>query len=114
MTPLELRISEAVRSSELTYTEIARRTNVERTAVGKWAKTGKITVNNFVKLCDSIEVEPLSVLFGNEYEEFSTVGLQGVRHAQRLLIDKILEFTKEEDDVLLSLNNILQRIPSKR
>ncbi|ANS88171.1 helix-turn-helix transcriptional regulator (plasmid) [Vibrio scophthalmi] len=110
MTPLELRISDAIRSSGLTYTEIARRTDVERTAVGKWAKTGKITVNNFVKLCSAINVSPMNVLFGLEYEEVSSVALQGVSQNQKLLIEKILTFSKDDDDFLGSLLIVLNRV----
>ncbi|KAB5597898.1 XRE family transcriptional regulator [Vibrio parahaemolyticus] len=112
MTPLELRISEAVTSSKLTYTEIARRANVERTAVGKWAKTGKITVNNFVKLCQVIDIDPMSVLFGKEYEEFSSQNLQGVRNSQRLLIEKILELDSNDDDSLTLLYQLLIKMTS--
>ncbi len=110
MTPLELRISDVVKSSELTYTEIAHRTGVERTAVGKWAKTGKITVNNFTKLCTVLNVNPMNVLFGLEYEDVSTVALQGVTKNQKSVIEKVLMFSKNDDDILESLLQILNRI----
>ncbi|CAH1525864.1 conserved hypothetical protein [Vibrio owensii] len=113
MTPLELRISEAVSSSKLTHTEIAKRSNVDRTAVGKWARTGKITVNNFVKLCQAIEVDPLEILFGREYEEFATQKLQGVRSSQKLLIEKILELDSSDDEVLSLLHQVLVKMTCK-
>ncbi|WP_390240628.1 hypothetical protein [Vibrio sp. R78045] len=101
MTPLELRISEAVTSSTLTYAEIARQANVERTAVGKWAKTGKITINNFVKLCQVVDIDPMDILFGEKYQEFSSKNLKGVSNSQRLLIDKILEIDRDDDSLAL-------------
>ena len=113
MTPLELRISEAVTSSGLTYTEIARRANVERTAVGKWARTGKITVNNFVKLCQAIDLDPVTILFGDAYEEFSSNQLQGIRNSQRLLIEKILELDSREDEALTLIYQVLMKLTSK-
>ncbi|WP_419208197.1 helix-turn-helix domain-containing protein (plasmid) [Photobacterium leiognathi subsp. mandapamensis] len=65
MTSIELRVAEAVKNSHLTYSEIARQTGAESSAVSKWAKTGKISVNYLAKLCLVLEIDPRYFLYNN-------------------------------------------------
>lgn len=59
---IEYKIRDLILRSDLDYVEIARRCGVERSTVGKWAKTGKITLHNFSRLCIVLNVDVECVL----------------------------------------------------
>ncbi|WP_138956505.1 helix-turn-helix domain-containing protein [Vibrio ichthyoenteri] len=62
MCVIEDKIKSVIIRSDLDYTEIAKRCGVERSAVGKWAKTGKISLQNFAKLCSVFNLDPNEIL----------------------------------------------------
>ncbi|MEC6817189.1 hypothetical protein VXS05_19425 [Photobacterium toruni] len=79
---IERRISQLILGSELEYVEIAKLCGVERSTVGKWAKTGKITLHNFSRLCSVLNVD----------------------------IEHILNLKKEPDDELILLSDKIKKL----
>ena len=62
MTKIELAIIEAIRKSGLSNYEIAKSLNVSRSLVGRWAKTGKISVENLGGLCSLLNIDSNQLL----------------------------------------------------
>jgi transcriptional regulator with XRE-family HTH domain len=99
MSPTEKRISEIIKDSGLTYSELARRVNVERSAVGKWVKTGKMSIDNFASLCSELSIDPNYLLYGLESKNYpNTVMVQ---------LDVVINNLKEQID---HLENLKQKI----
>jgi DNA-binding Xre family transcriptional regulator len=110
MEPLDLRISELIKNSELSYGEIARQCGVDRAAVSRWVKTGKITTQNFAKLCITLKLDANDVLFGKEYEDFKNLHRsKGVRSSQKELIERILLVKESNDEILILINTLLEK-----
>lgn len=111
MEPLDLRISELIKNSDLSYGEIARQCSVDRAAVSRWGKTGKMTTENFAKLCIILNLDANEVLFGEQYESYKQFkSSKGIRLIQQELIEKILSEKESNDDFLNLLNKLLERL----
>ena len=68
MTAIETRIRDAVVNSGLNQSELARRTGATRTATRRWQKTGQISVNYLPKLCQALNVDINTLIFGDDDE----------------------------------------------
>ncbi|CAK3644062.1 XRE family transcriptional regulator [Vibrio sp. 10N.222.54.A1] len=62
MTKIELAIVETINKSGLSNYEIAKNLNVSRSLVGRWAKTGKISVENLGGLCSLLGIDANQLL----------------------------------------------------
>jgi transcriptional regulator with XRE-family HTH domain len=107
MTSIELRVSEAVKNSHLTYSEIARQTGAESSAVSKWAKTGKISVIYLAKLCTALSINPSLILYGEVIEDSFDDHNRELFSLQRKAIYKIRHLKKEHYYKLEDLINNL-------
>lgn len=101
MSPIEKRISDIVKNSDLSHSEIARRTGISRSAVGRWEKDGKISVDNLPKLCSVLGVDIQYVIFGGSLSEeilplqlkilnaiFTVTDIDKLKRVFKLLTDK--------------------------
>ncbi|WP_299144468.1 XRE family transcriptional regulator [uncultured Vibrio sp.] len=57
MTKIELAVVETIRNSGLSNYEIAKSLNISRSLVGRWAKTGRISVENLSVLCAFLQID---------------------------------------------------------
>lgn len=101
MSPIEKRISDIVKNSDLSHSEIARRTGTSRSAVGRWEKDGKISVENLPKICSVLGIDTQYVLFGCSSSEgllplqlkilnavFTVTDITKLKRAFKLLTEK--------------------------
>ena len=79
MSPIEKRVSELVKNSDISHSEIARRIGVSRSAVGRWERDGKISIDNLVKLCSILSVEVQYVLLGGASENILSLQLKQLK-----------------------------------
>ncbi|MGR5465257.1 helix-turn-helix domain-containing protein [Photobacterium damselae] len=62
MCELDNKIKKIIINSGLDYADIARKCGVERSTVGKWAKNGKISLQNFSRLCEIMNLDAEDIL----------------------------------------------------
>ena len=100
MTPTEKRISNAIKNSGLSNTELAKKVNVERTSISKWIKTGRISVENLASLCLVLNIDPKYFMFENSDITFTS-------HVSINQLDAIIDMVTESHTLLLEeLTNI--------
>ncbi len=62
MTRIELAIITAIRNSGLSNYQIAKQLDVSRSLVGRWASTGKISVEKLGPLCELLNIDANQIL----------------------------------------------------
>ncbi len=85
MTRIEKAIVAAIQTSGFSNYEIANRLDVSRSLVGRWANTGKISVEKLGALCRLLDIDANELLhsFPSSDHELSTLQqevIQLVRH----------------------------------
>ena len=55
---LHEQLTSAIKSSNYTYSEIAKKVGVSRTSVNKWLKTGGISGVHLIKVCEVLDLDP--------------------------------------------------------
>ncbi len=101
MTPVEAAIIQAIENSGLSNYEIANRLNVSRSLVGRWRKTGKISVEKLGELCVLVNVDANRLLCITYIEE------QNLPSLKREVIQLIRQLPKEEDYLLKATKKLL-------
>ncbi|GIU42782.1 hypothetical protein TUM4438_10140 [Shewanella sairae] len=93
MTPTEKRISDAIKACGLSNTELAKRVNVERTSIGKWIQTGRLSVENLANLCSVLNIDPKYFMYEDEntalYSNVFKNELEDIISTQLLLLEKL-------------------------
>lgn len=101
MTLIEQTIINAIESSGFSNYEIANRLNVSRSLVGRWRKTGKISVEKLGCLCELLDLDAnklLKVSYKHEKE---------LSPLKQELIQLVRHHSEESDYLLKAAKKLL-------